>query len=567
MAYPINPPLNSSSSSTTLEMPFLSDDYSFPPYSLFATSPHQDLSSSSTEKSSSAVPLLLDNKDILSNENTLQNNSWLPIYNQVDINNLHHSDMALFQDYPVFPTWSHSQLTVATQSSLDCNPQYHYPQHPQTLVLSHTNSPIKLNIIKQEHLQPGLMSPPETPSTTSSPSGLIYELPPSPSSQIQSAPVQPLFQSYQFSPSTPTSPVDETDTSSSCFSANSRTSFSPFPSPSIPTHSIQTSFSEHSTSPTHQLQDNHPPLALSTRLSPAFDHSIPNENLKSCTRVAKTRKPSKSAIRAAAGIGVRCENCGVTVTPLWRRSSNNEPLCNACGLYHKLHAMHRPKHLQQNQTIAPGTSEPTSTLGNFKSETKTTGSPNQQPMLPSQHQRFNASTPEGSLGSSSSDTVMRPTCTNCKTTLTPLWRKDDAGEILCNACGLYYKLHHIHRPISLKRNIIRRRSRYENGKVPGSTLSSAFSAYTAQARVKAQTEALAYRQHHQQHQHYQHHHHQQQLQQQQQHLQMHAQSSTGQDFVQSSNMVYVSNPSHNVMALIPTNSNFHMYSSVTGNQS
>ncbi|OAQ24161.1 glucocorticoid receptor-like (DNA-binding domain) [Linnemannia elongata AG-77] len=52
-------------------------------------------------------------------------------------------------------------------------------------------------------------------------------------------------------------------------------------------------------------------------------------------------------------------------------------------------------------------------------------------------------------------------CTNCRTTLTPLWRKDDAGEILCNACGLYYKLHHIHRPISLKRNVIRRRSRYE----------------------------------------------------------------------------------------------------------
>ncbi|KAI8346287.1 hypothetical protein B0O80DRAFT_373889, partial [Mortierella sp. GBAus27b] len=50
-------------------------------------------------------------------------------------------------------------------------------------------------------------------------------------------------------------------------------------------------------------------------------------------------------------------------------------------------------------------------------------------------------------------------CTNCKTTLTPLWRKDDAGEILCNACGLYYKLHRVHRPISLKRNVIRRRSR------------------------------------------------------------------------------------------------------------
>ncbi|KAF9299639.1 putative electron transfer flavoprotein subunit, partial [Linnemannia elongata] len=66
------------------------------------------------------------------------------------------------------------------------------------------------------------------------------------------------------------------------------------------------------------------------------------------------RKPSKAAIKAAAGQNVRCHNCGATVTPLWRRSANNEPLCNACGLYHKLHAMHRPKHLQQSLGSAQG---------------------------------------------------------------------------------------------------------------------------------------------------------------------------------------------------------------------
>lgn len=38
-------------------------------------------------------------------------------------------------------------------------------------------------------------------------------------------------------------------------------------------------------------------------------------------------------------------------------------------------------------------------------------------------------------------------CTNCLTRTTPLWRKDDHGELLCNACGLFYKLHGVLRPM------------------------------------------------------------------------------------------------------------------------
>ena len=32
-----------------------------------------------------------------------------------------------------------------------------------------------------------------------------------------------------------------------------------------------------------------------------------------------------------------CANCKTTQTTLWRRNSNGETVCNACGLYHKLH--------------------------------------------------------------------------------------------------------------------------------------------------------------------------------------------------------------------------------------
>lgn len=50
-------------------------------------------------------------------------------------------------------------------------------------------------------------------------------------------------------------------------------------------------------------------------------------------------------------------------------------------------------------------------------------------------------------------------CYNCDTSTTPLWRRDDDGNNICNACGLYYKLHSVHRPLSMKRSIIHRRKR------------------------------------------------------------------------------------------------------------
>jgi hypothetical protein len=39
-------------------------------------------------------------------------------------------------------------------------------------------------------------------------------------------------------------------------------------------------------------------------------------------------------------------------------------------------------------------------------------------------------------------------CTNCQTTTTPLWRRTESG-IQCNACGIYEKHHGIPRPIKL----------------------------------------------------------------------------------------------------------------------
>ncbi|RMZ78543.1 hypothetical protein DV737_g3821, partial [Chaetothyriales sp. CBS 132003] len=77
-----------------------------------------------------------------------------------------------------------------------------------------------------------------------------------------------------------------------------------------------------------------------------------------------------------------------------------------------------------------------------------------------------------------------PVCQNCATSTTPLWRRDEAGSVLCNACGLFLKLHGRPRPISLKTDVIKSRNRVKSAnqvpkkKVSGRPVSSADVGYT-----------------------------------------------------------------------------------------
>lgn len=121
--------------------------------------------------------------------------------------------------------------------------------------------------------------------------------------------------------------------------------------------------------------------------------SVAVEN--SITPPASTNGDQDSSWKSPSVMRI-CQNCHTTQTPFWRRS-NEGFFCNACGLYLRTHKKMRPIALQQSRNTK---------------RIKTRAD----------------------------------ICSNCSATETPLWRRiNNSGETVCNACGLYFKLHGAHR--------------------------------------------------------------------------------------------------------------------------
>ncbi|KAF2268171.1 hypothetical protein CC78DRAFT_15643 [Lojkania enalia] len=79
------------------------------------------------------------------------------------------------------------------------------------------------------------------------------------------------------------------------------------------------------------------------------------------------------------------------------------------------------------------------------------------------------------------------TCTNCFTQTTPLWRRNPEGHPLCNACGLFLKLHGVVRPLSLKTDVIKKRNRGSGNSAPVGSASTRSSKKSSRKNSLAQT--------------------------------------------------------------------------------
>ncbi|KAG6899694.1 hypothetical protein C0993_007894 [Termitomyces sp. T159_Od127] len=125
----------------------------------------------------------------------------------------------------------------------------------------------------------------------------------------------------------------------------------------------------------------------------------------------------RASTDSPAPSGKSCSHCHATSTPLWRREPNtHKPLCNACGLYLAQRNKHRPQELID----ADAANESDTSDG-------------------------------GGSG---------PECSHCHTHQTSVWRRSKTGAQLCNACGVYSRLRGKDRPLSLKRNKIKPRSKH-----------------------------------------------------------------------------------------------------------
>lgn len=200
---------------------------------------------------------------------------------------------------------------------------------------------------------------------------------------------------------------------------NSQLQISPLDAQSWNNMIMPTSMANPLTSYTPHFSMTAADLASLHRISPHPSPSPPpaydQQNSTSACPPAKSRRPSLDR----SGVAKKCSHCQATSTPLWRRDPTTfKTLCNACGLY-----------LQQRNKFRP-------------------------------QELIDADTDDGDTTDSSDGNYIGPECSHCRTHHTSVWRRSKTGAQLCNACGVYARLRGKPRPLSLKRNKIKPRTKH-----------------------------------------------------------------------------------------------------------
>ena len=266
-------------------------------------------------------------------------------------------------------------------------------------------------------------------------------------------------------------------------------------------------------------QTNNTPSAVITKNSSSTPATTPTAQAG----------PTVSVLDLKKFTGQTCSNCGTHRTPLWRRSPEGKIICNACGLY--LKARNTARFVQRgnsnpanNSNINSSFHSSTGDAGASAEEEKETvsncsgtcpgdgycngtggtkacaGCPAYNNRISNSHvtttpQAAHSSKDVGGAVSPAATEAESVACQNCGTTITPLWRRDEAAAILILqlAAASTHRSMARTRPINMKKATIKRRKRVicANNmlgfKVAGSAAVQTGSAETAPT-IKQETE-------------------------------------------------------------------------------
>ncbi|KAF9305287.1 putative electron transfer flavoprotein subunit [Mortierella antarctica] len=257
--------------------------------------------------------------------------------------------------------------------------------------------------------------------------------------------------------------------------------------------------------PTSAIDTSKAASTSTSTTSPQLAPQETNTATPTTSTSASTSTPATTATTAAPakknGVSATsCANCGTTTTPLWRRASDGQTICNACGLYFKARNSTRPPWLKRNMGLKKGD---TSTGETEELEDPAQPAPSADASNGDANEASKTGETKGDAESCPGDgncngiggahtcsgcpsfnqqhtNRQNLICANCRTTTTPLWRRDSSGNTICNACGLYFKLHNVHRPVTMKRAVIKRRK-----PAPTTTASASASTSTASSSSNA----------------------------------------------------------------------------------